>query len=234
MELYAIRYGTAPFPLKYTFRDRAGSSEDAATDWLFYLAKINGKALLVDTGFRDAADATHWGLMFTGAEKELDELLAGKQVDTVVITHSHFDHINNLDLYPEAEIVIAKEALRQALEEKPEAVKRVLRAGNVTCVEDETLLEGVLRFKVIGGHDVGSSVLYFSEGGKDFVLTGDECYACANILENRPIGTIFADAEKNAAFTLDAHLRDLIPLPCHDRAVFGAYPSVSENIARII
>jgi glyoxylase-like metal-dependent hydrolase (beta-lactamase superfamily II) len=158
----------------------------------------------------------------------------GVNLYIVVITHAHFDHIDNLDLYAGSEIIIARAALDAALGERPETIQKALREGHVTTVEDELLIEGTLHFKVIGGHEAGSSVLYFSEGGKDYVLTGDECYACDNVLSNRPIGSIFMDADKNAAFTLDAHRRGLIPLPCHDRAVFEAYSKVSPNVARVV
>jgi glyoxylase-like metal-dependent hydrolase (beta-lactamase superfamily II) len=234
MELYAIRYGKAPFKLKYIFMDKAGTEDSVPTDWLFYLAFVNGKTVLFDTGFRDTSDAADWELAFTGYEQELAALLVGLRVDAVVVTHSHFDHIGNLDKYPGSKIIIARGAWQAASVLGPDAVKRLLLEGDVQIIDNELLLEGVLRMKVISGHDAGSSVIYFSSGGKDYLLTGDECYACANILENRPIGSIFHDADNNSAFTLDAHMRKLIPLPFHDKAVLKAYPKVSENIARIV
>lgn len=234
MELYAIKYGEAPFPLKYIYRDQAESTEELPTDWLFYLAITDERVMLFDTGFRDAGQAAEWKLTFTDYFQELQCLLRGKPVDIVAVTHSHFDHIDNLDLYPGAKVIIAREAFDQAKAESPETIRRRLDDGAVTLVDDELIIEGVFRFKVIGGHESGSSVAYFTGLGKNYVLTGDECYACGNVLENRPIGSIFADAEKNTAFTLDAHRRGLIPLPCHDKAVFDSFPRHSKNIARIV
>jgi glyoxylase-like metal-dependent hydrolase (beta-lactamase superfamily II) len=234
LELYAIKYGEAPFPLRYIYRDCTDSKEEIPTEWLFYLAFIGDKTVLIDTGFRNAEQAKKWGLTFTDYPPDLKALLHGRQMDTVVITHSHFDHIDNLDLYPDADVIIARDALQQAEVESPEAICERLGKGKITAVDDEYDINSVFRFMVIGGHDSGSSVLYFSSGDKDYVLTGDECYACGNVFENRPIGSVFADVEKNAAFTLDAHKRGLMPLPCHDKTVFATYPGFSENIARIV
>ena len=234
MELYAIRYAEAPFALKYIFGDCRDSDEEVRTDWILYLAVVNGKVILFDTGFRSERDARNWRLTFTGYENELNELLGKRPVDTVVITHSHFDHIDNLDQYPGTKVVIAREALEQAQQSSPEPVRQVLAKAGVQPVEDGALIEGVFRFVVIGGHEAGLAVAYFSHGGREYVLTGDECYCRENALSNRPVGTIFKDAGRNAAFTEDVFRRGLVPLPCHDSAVFELYPKVSRNIARII
>lgn len=116
----------------------------------------------------------------------------------------------------------------------PEPLIERLRGKNVQIVEEEVMIENTFRFKVIGSHERGSCVIYFSSCGRDYVLTGDESYTCANALENRPIGSVFCDAAKNTAFTADTYSRGLIPLPCHDAAVFDKYPLISDNIVRIV
>jgi glyoxylase-like metal-dependent hydrolase (beta-lactamase superfamily II) len=234
MELYAIRYGTAPFPLRYLFRDQAGSSETMQTDWLLYMAFVNGHVLQFDTGFRSQADASKWHVTFTCWESERGELLAGKTVDDLVITHAHFDHIQNIDQFPDTRIFISREAMENALKKKTGPMIKRLNAGNLHIFENETELEGIFHVKVIGGHDKGSCVIYFSAGRRDYVLTGDECYVCANALENRPLGVVLSDVKKNAEFTADTYAQGLIPLPCHDSVIFDLYPRVSENIVRII
>lgn len=234
MELYAIRYGTAPFALKYLFRDQADSKDSVHTDWLIYLAIVNGRVLQFDTGFRSATDAKDWNLTFTDWEREREELLAGKRLDTIIITHAHFDHIQNIDQYPDAKIVIANGAMDSPIAYASEAVKKRLSSGNVYIVEDEAVLENIFRLKVINGHDKGSCVAYFSAGEKNYVLTGDECYTSTNALENRPIGSIFCDAERNIRFTADTYKQGLIPLPCHDNIIFETYPKISNNIVRIV
>jgi hypothetical protein len=80
MELYAIKYGEAPFALKYIYKDCAGSDALVPTDWLLYLAVVGDRTILVDTGFRNEEEAGDWGLTFTNYLSELDALLRGKPV----------------------------------------------------------------------------------------------------------------------------------------------------------
>lgn len=103
MELYAIKYGESTYKSKFIYKDMALSKEDTETLWLFYLAKHNNKILLFDTGFRNKYEASKWGVQITTYESEITKLISSvDSVDVVFITHSHFDHIGNLDLYKNA------------------------------------------------------------------------------------------------------------------------------------
>lgn len=113
------------------------------------------------------------------------------------------------------------------------AIRDRLLKDNVITVKDEYLYDNKFKFKVIGGHSVGSSVIYFEENDKNYVITGDECYTSNNLLENRPIG-IYSNTEKNEAFISDALLKGYIPLPCHDSSLFKKHKKVSSNIVQII
>ncbi|MDP4090688.1 MAG: hypothetical protein Q8930_15660 [Bacillota bacterium] len=78
-----------------------------------------------------------------------------------------------------------------------------------------------------------SSVIYFEEDNKSYVIAGDECYSCDGIFYNVP-NDYSADYRKNAEFIADAHNRNLIPLPYHDNKIILNYHRISENISRII
>ncbi len=237
MELYAIRYGEN---FKYaTYGTIYRGAENAAEKvsgfiFVYYLAKYNDKVMLFDTGFRDETTAVNMGITLLDVEHEVKNILDDPLgIDMIFITHSHFDHIDNLDLYKNSQIIIAKTEYDIAMNERPIPVQTQLRSKHPVLIEDEYVFDNKFYFKVIGGHTPGSSVIYFEEKDKNYVITGDECYVCDNMLKNIPNG-MCTDYLKNEEFIADGHNKGLIPLPYHDNKVFADYEQISENIVRII
>lgn len=234
MELYAIKYGESPFYYKYIYRDMNKSDKETTISWSYYIAKCNNKIIYIDTGFRDETTASKWGIAFTDVDKELGMIMKDKAaVDVLFITHSHFDHIENLDLLDNPTIIISKIDYNFAINNCSSPIKEKLLKCNTVTVEDEYTYENLFKFKVIGGHSHGSSVIYFSNDSKNYVFTGDECYWIDNLKSNRPIG-VFSNKDNNEYFLSETHNQELVPLPFHDMKVFEENPAISKNIVRII
>jgi glyoxylase-like metal-dependent hydrolase (beta-lactamase superfamily II) len=174
------------------------------------------------------------GITLLDVENEIENIIGDPFcIDIIFITHSHFDHIDNLDLYDKPSIIISKLEYDITMDKSPNSVKEKLESNNVILVEDEYIFDDKFRFKVIGGHTLGSSVIYFEEGKQNYVITGDECYACDNISRNIPNGSC-TDNQKNEKFISDTYNKGLIPLPYHDNKIFLKYTQISKNIVRII
>lgn len=237
MKLYAICYGKGfKYGTKGTVFRNAVNANERIEDFSFfyYLMEIEGRYHLVDTGFRDACLAAEMGVTLLPVEEELERLFGrGISIDIIWITHSHWDHINNLDLYTPRTIVMADKAYRMAMEEGTGDVKRSLSAADVTLVKEELLVEDRFLFRRIGGHTPDSSVLFFEEKGDKYVITGDECYLRDNIYKNIPIG-ICSDPGKNEKLVRFCHEGKYIPLPFHDGSLLETYEKMSDNIVRII
>lgn len=236
MKLYAIRYAQ---DFKYGkighfFRNAPDAEKHIEHfPFFYYLAEVVGKNYLIDTGFRDEETAEKMGVRFLPAGEP--ELVLGRvpKIDTVIITHSHWDHINNLDLYPEASVIMTQKTRETVAKNGTDGVKKRLRGGNITLVDDELLIDGKFLMRLIGGHTPDSSVVFFEEAGERYVFTGDECYQCENVLRNIPIG-LTSDAEKNERFVASIHEQGITPLPCHDDAILEKYRRLSENVVQII
>jgi len=111
MELYAIRFGENFAFAKYENIYRGMGKFGKVTEFIFsyYLAKCNGKIILIDTGFRDEATANKMGITLIDVENEIKNIIGDIDcIDTIFITHSHFDHIDNLDLYKKSSVIISK------------------------------------------------------------------------------------------------------------------------------
>lgn len=231
MQLYAVKFGESLLSSKYIFRDES-SEKLIRISWSYYIAKHNNKTILFDVGFRDPITANEWGIELCNVNEEVKKIINLNRVDVIFITHSHFDHIDNIDLFPDAQIIISYEEYLHALKSVNPNVKNRLLKENVVKIKDEYLFEDKFKFKVIGGHTTGSSVVYFEHNNKDYVITGDECYTCDNLIKTRPIG-VYSSSENNKSFINEAFEKGYISLPYHDITIFQTHNKVSNNIVQI-
>lgn len=237
MRLYAIRYARN---FKYgTFGSVYREVEETDRmiekfDFLYYLAEYDGKYTLIDTGFRDKELALNMGVTLLDVEEELVRVF-GKvpRIDKVILTHSHWDHVNNLDLYPGIDVIMSRATYQNIVLEGENTVRNVLSRCFINLVDDEMWIDDIFHFQVIGGHTLDSSVLFFTKDEKRYVITGDECYLCANALENKPIG-ICANGKKNEEFIAKIHREKWIPLPFHDGELMERYNQISDNITQVV
>lgn len=239
MKLYGIRYakkfryGTKETVFR-TWKDNHETIPDFP--FFYYLAECGGMNFLIDTGFRDRRLAVEMGVDLLQTEQEIRNVFGSfPKIDTIFLTHSHWDHIGNIDLYPNASLILSKQAYAQALAEGSAPVRARLQETKapVSLVDEKECFYDFFQFEVIGGHTPDSSVIYFNNGSDEYCVTGDECYVCDNMVCNIPIGISFCE-EKNEMFIRETHARGVIPLPFHDAAILEKYDRLTENIVRIL
>ena len=238
MKLYGIRfakgfqYGT----METVFRTQKGNRERIPDfSFFYYLVEDEGKHFLIDTGFRNERLAAEMGVSLLLVEGEIGQVFGlFPEIDVIFLTHSHWDHINNIDLYPNARLIMSKLTYEQAVSEGTAAVRDRLQKteGQISLVEERECFYNRFLFEIIGGHTPDSSVLYFQMGNDTYCITGDECYSCKNMEQNIPIGIRFC-REKNERFIQKAYDKGWIPLPFHDAGVLKKYERLTENIVRI-
>ncbi len=237
MKLYAIRYGEQfKYGTKGTVYQGAENPGEIISDFpfLYYLAELEGVYWLIDTGFREPELAASVGVTLLPIEQEWKSVFGSMpEISRIILTHSHWDHVNNLDLYPGVPVTMSEKTYELMMQEAPASIRESLQNRELELIQKEAIIGEKFHFCRIGGHTPDSSVIYFEEAGKQYVITGDECYHCDNIYRKIPIG-IWYDAEKNQRFIQDAYERKLIPLPFHDAGILKSYHHLSQNIVQVI
>lgn len=208
-EVSAIRFGSLRAPKSRLFHDfQAHGEPDAEIEmaYFFWLLRDGERTVLVDTGFDPAVAARR------GRTCEVEPLLAlarlgvsPEQVDAVIVSHFHYDHVGNLGAFPAAEWIVPRAELeawtdpgargldRSHVEPaEVEAIAAAVAAGGArTTAGEEEVLPGVRTIEV-GGHSPGQLVTVASAASGPVVITSDAVHFYEELELDRPFA-IFAD-----------------------------------------
>lgn len=157
--------------------------------------------------------------------------LAPEDIGYVFVTHLHFDHVDDLLLYTNAQVCIGKKEWEGAIGRAPSwGHGRILHEflNNPQCrerlvlVEDQQILPGVESFWV-GGHTPGSTAYRVHTAHGWAVLTGDTVSLLANLERGIPIGVRDNPADCRAALDKVRAKADVV-LPSHDPRTLERWP----------
>ncbi|MCH3977904.1 MAG: MBL fold metallo-hydrolase [Candidatus Methanomethylophilus sp.] len=139
------------------------------------LVRTGGRSVLVDTGSSFTVRELEKGLEAAG--------ISADEVDTVVLTHHHPDHVGGIGLFPDAEIVMAQ---------GPGVPGRDVHF----ITEDTEILPGV-SLVMTPGHTWDSASLFMSSSGDGlkYVIAGDAVPKRSN-LEKRKVPALNVSREE--------------------------------------
>ena len=141
-----------------------------------WLVRGAGRNILVDSGMTDIATVTArlkvggWGGGHTEIARALaDEGLTPADIDTVVLTHMHYDHADNLDLFPDACVVVQRAELMAAVDPVPSqrvfywksTINNLMarkRPGQLRLIEGDTQLLPGFNLLFVPSHTEGMQV----------------------------------------------------------------------------
>lgn len=203
-EVLAVRYGTRTTTRSETFLNfHVYGEPDAAIpmDYYFWVVRDGRRTIVVDCGFGAGPGARRRRTMLADPVEALAGLgIDAATVDTLVVTHAHYDHIGNLAAFPAAEIVLARRELefwtgpyagRLQFAHSTEADElRLLAdaaaAGRVRLVEDTLDLAPGFELVVVGGHTPGQMVARVATGDGGAVLAADALHLYEELERDRP------------------------------------------------
>lgn len=227
-EVYALRYGGRQGQKSSDFfRYYVYGEEDRATslDYYFWLIRNGNRTVLLDCGFDDERGAARKRHQDTSPLELLARLdVSPGEVDHIVISHMHFDHVGNLDLFPNATVSIAREEFefwtgpygRRAVfagsveDAEIEMVRQLDRDGRLQLVDGEAELFPGIDARRLAGHTPGQMVVAVSSPNGQLVLASDAVHYYEELEKDRPF-CLFSDLE--AVYRAYEDLRALDALP---------------------
>ena len=181
------------------------------------IALIKGKKLyLWDTG---------QGMDRSNLIERLKELkIKPENIDFIILSHLHFDHIINVDLFPNAQIIISKKEIEYSknpasddLYTHPKIINALLNNRSIRLIEHDTDIEEDIKLILTPGHTPGSLSAVINSENETIVLAGDAAKYRKELLTRKKFdGMIWGkpeDVKKSIERILE--LADII-FPGHD------------------
>ena len=248
--VYAIKYARHERMSSANFI--GGDSHDVPMplDYFVWLVTGGGRSFVVDTGF-DRTMAAKRGRHIT---RSIDDGLKALGVDPaavedVIITHMHYDHAGNKDLFPKARYHIQDREMKYCTgrcmchpvmrfpfepDDVAGMVQRVFQGKVVFHDGDSTIAPG-LTVHHMGGHTDGLQVVRVATEQGWLVLASDATHYYENIEQRRPFPIAFDIDTMLAGFARVEQLAsgpDMY-IPGHDPEVLERYDPVSHELEGI-
>ncbi len=249
-EIYAVRYAHHHRMSSENFYGGDPHDVPMPLDYFVWAIVGENRTVILDTGF-DAAMAKKRGREFLTPPR--DGLLAigvdPAKIEDVIISHMHYDHAGNNDLFPNARFhlqdremgfctgrCMCHPQMRRSFEEADvTAMIHRLWQGQV-CFHDGTdeIAPGITVHHV-GGHTVGLQFARVRTRRGWVVLASDASHFYANFEDMRAYATVYNVGDMLEGFAtlrrVASSLRHIVP--GHDPLVLQRYPAAKPGLAGI-
>lgn len=250
----AVRYGTLASTRSALFHRYASYGEPdgpASLDYYLWVIGDGPDPLVVDTGFDPAVGARRGRTCLWPPREALARLgVDPAAVTRVLLTHLHYDHVGNLDAFPNAEFLVPDLELRfwtgrtaargQFAEHVEQAeidsIAEARRQGRVRVLTGMTEVVPGVHAIHAGGHSPGQLVVLVDAAGGRAVLASDAVHLYEEFERDRPF-SIFVDlAGMYEGYDLVRTLcQDVVGamVPGHDPDVMRRFPAVEGSASEV-
>jgi len=249
-EVYALKYAHHARRASENFIGGDPHDGPMPLDYYVWLIRGDGREIVVDTGF-SAAMAAKRGrdhLRCPAAGLRLLGVDAARVAD-VVITHLHYDHVGNFELFPRATFHLQEREMRYATgrymcsecfrgafeaEDVAGMVRRVYD-GRVRFHDGDAELAPGISLHLVGGHTMGLQIVHVATRGGPLVLASDASHFYANFEEVRPFPIVWSVAEMIDGYERMRALAGAPQriIPGHDPLVLQRFPAASPQLQGI-
>jgi glyoxylase-like metal-dependent hydrolase (beta-lactamase superfamily II) len=246
-EVFAIKYATRDARSGEHFHGHDPHDAPMPMDYFVWAAVSLDHAVVVDAGFTAEVAARRGRKHLRCPTEGLEALgIDCARVPYVILTHLHYDHVGNLDKFPEATFVVqeAEMTFWTGRYAGKDHFRTIVEADDVVYLVRENF-EGRLRFVAgseevvpgievhwVGGHSSGLQVVRVKTARGFVVLASDATHFYANIEEDRPYSFVSDLAQMYGAFDVVRSLADSPAhvVPGHDPLVMQRYPAAKKGL----
>jgi len=250
-KLYAIRYATRAGRRQDNFIGGDPHDGPMPMDYFVWIVVGPQRCFVVDCGFTAEVAEERRRTYLRNPVDALTLLgLRGEDVEDVILTHLHYDHVGNFARFPKARFHIQESELAYATGKymrhpflshafEVEDVVGMIRLnfrGRIVFHDGDAELAPGLRLHLVGGHSAGLQFVSVHTARGWVVLASDVTHYYENMESGRPFTTTFhvgdtleGYAKIRAVAASDDHI-----VPGHDPIVMQIYPAAApelENIA---
>ncbi|WP_454695962.1 N-acyl homoserine lactonase family protein [Achromobacter aegrifaciens] len=245
-EIYAIKYASVARRAADNFLVHDLHEGNMDLDFYCWLIRGNERNILVDTGFSACSARARQRTFLQSPEAGLTQLgVATTDIDSLILTHLHYDHAGNVDAYPNAQVHIQDAEMQYAtgrymchtalrhffsVDDVATVLRRVYE-GRVTFHDgDANIAPGIELYK-IGGHTAGLQIVRVMTQRGWVVLASDAMHYYRNYHDKNPFPAIFhlgqmLDGYERIATLVDS---DSHIVPGHDPQVAQRYPYLGNS-----
>ena len=251
-EIYALKYA-GPFVRSVgRLLFNTDWEKEMEVNWYFWVIKGNNKTLLVDCGMAPSlAQQMHLQGYVNPVQVLARMGIEAPQVQTVVITHIHFDHANGAELFPKATFYVQEKefnfwmkdpvAKKPAffMESDPTGYAHFARLEGterlILIQGDQVILPGI-ELLLAPGHTPGLQAVAVNTAKGTAILGSDSACIFRNYEEEIPSCYITDLVSWMKTYDkLKARVSSLdLLFPGHDIKMLTQYPKMAEDITRLI
>lgn len=246
-EVYAIRY--AHHDRKASENYLHGDPHDVLQPLAYFVWAIVGPhgTFVVDTGFDRAMADKRGRTLLRGVGDGLKALgIAPDGVSDVIVTHLHYDHCGNHDLFPRARYHLQDVEMAYATgrcmchaeiripfeTDDVVAMVRKVFAGRVEFHDGAEQIAPGITVHRIGGHSKGLQSVRVRTPRGHVVLASDASHLYAHVTEARVFPITYSVAETLEGYSTLRKLADSLDhiVPGHDPQVLARYPAAAPGL----